>query len=118
MSHGEHERYNRRLFEDFDRRVLGSESAQEAQVRFARALLKEMSETKVGNLVAVTHGTVIALFVCDYNREIASFGLWRRLDCCSFVVLGIPAMEVLHIGDGADPRRPGHAGLRETSRNG
>ncbi len=117
MSPEEHERHNRRLFVEFDRRVLGSESAREARDRFARALLDKVNETEAENLIAISHGTVIALFVSDYNEEVDSFDLWRRLKCGSFVVLRNPSMEVLEIVDPANGlRRIDNPGIRGADR--
>lgn len=99
MSPGEHERYNRRLFAEFDRRVLGRESGREARDRFAGALQAEAKVTEAENLVAISHGTVIALFVSGYNRKVDAFDLWKRLTCCSFVVLENPSMALLDVVD-------------------
>jgi broad specificity phosphatase PhoE len=86
MSPSEHERVNARLFSEFDQRVIGRESAREAQERFAAAMRSELDRTDTGNLIVVTHGTVMSLFVSQHNN-LDPFQLWKRLECTSFIVL-------------------------------
>jgi broad specificity phosphatase PhoE len=82
----EHEALNARIFSEFDQRVVGCESAREAQERFSAAVLGALRETDQDNLVVLAHGTVISLFVSAHNR-VDAYELWRRLQCPSFVVL-------------------------------
>jgi 2,3-bisphosphoglycerate-dependent phosphoglycerate mutase len=80
------ERENAAIFDDPTRRVLGEESGLDALNRFSAAIRAEQDRTVEQNLVVVTHGTVIALFVAAHN-PVNAFELWRDLECCSFVVL-------------------------------
>jgi broad specificity phosphatase PhoE len=80
------ERENASIFYDPTRRVLGEESGLDALNRFSAAIRAEQDRTVEQNLVVVTHGTVIALFVAAHN-PVNAFELWRDLECCSFVVL-------------------------------
>lgn len=98
----EHLRLNARLFTEPYRPVLGSESARVALARFSAALLPEIHARRTGNLVVVTHGTVIALFVAAHNA-VDAFGFWRTLECGELAVLDLPSLELV---PGASPSRP------------
>lgn len=77
----ERQRMNRPLFEQPARAVLGTESADDALARFAAALREEAEGVADGvNLVAVTHGTVMALFAAAHS-SIDPWKLWKRLQC-------------------------------------
>lgn len=98
MPRDEHERYNLRLFAEFDRPVIGAESGHEAQHRFAAAVARTLEEDASTNHVIVAHGTVVALFAAgdDQSQAVA---LWKRLQCPSFVVLDLPSMLVREVVD-------------------
>jgi broad specificity phosphatase PhoE len=93
MDRDEHERHNLRLFSEFDRPVIGAESAREAHERFAAAVARTLDKDASRNHVIVAHGTVIALFAAGEDRAQA-VTLWKRLQCPSFVVLELPSMRV------------------------
>jgi broad specificity phosphatase PhoE len=105
MSASEHERVNAQIFAEFDRRVIGRESAREARDRFAEAVRIEISRTEEDNLIVVTHGTVISLLVGGHN-SVDSFQLWKRLQCPSFVVLEKLSLGLVEVVDGDGQRRP------------
>jgi broad specificity phosphatase PhoE len=86
----EHERVNAAIFRNPSARVLGRESARDALGRFSEAMAAELGRTAARTLVAVTHGTVIALFVAAHN-PVDPFDLWARLACPSYVVLDLPS---------------------------
>jgi broad specificity phosphatase PhoE len=86
QSKADRERENAAIFDDPARPVLGVESGRDALDRFSAAIRAELDRTAEQNLVVITHGTVIALFVAAYN-PINAFEFWRDLDCASFVVL-------------------------------
>jgi len=94
MSAAEHIAYNRPLFERRDEPVVGDESAAQARRRFERAVRSELEVTTAPTVVAITHGTVIALFVAAWN-EVDAFALWHNLDCAGHVVLEVPSMEII-----------------------
>jgi broad specificity phosphatase PhoE len=98
MPRDEHERYNLRLFAEFDRPVIGAESAREAQQRFAAAVARILEKDASRNHVMVAHGTVVALFAAGEDRAQA-VALWKRLQCPSFVVLDVPSMQVREVVD-------------------
>jgi broad specificity phosphatase PhoE len=85
LSREEHERFNAPLFVEYDRAVIGAESARDACTRFHGALAG-IAAHGTANLVVIAHGTVIALFVAQHNPTDA-FELWCSLACASFVVL-------------------------------
>ena len=92
----EYERVNAAIFADFDRQVLGVESARGALGRFSAALRGQLAETDEQTLVVITHGTVISLFAAAHN-ELDAFGLWKRLSCPSLVVMEVPAFGVVEV---------------------
>jgi 2,3-bisphosphoglycerate-dependent phosphoglycerate mutase len=98
MPREEHERFNARLFTAFDEPVIGTESARAALGRFAPAVQDLVEQEPAQNVVVVTHGTVIALFVAAHN-QVDAFQLWQRLPCSACVVLGLPALELLETVD-------------------
>ncbi len=96
MPRAEHERIIAPIFEDLHTRVLGAESGRDALIRFSAAVGTELAQTEAPNLVAITHGTVISLFVAAHN-DIDGFELWKRLACPSFVVLDVPSFSLREI---------------------
>ena len=101
MSPSEHERVNAHIFTDFDRRVMGRESAREARERFAEAVRTELGRAEENNLVVVTHGTVISLLVSEHNN-VDSFQFRKRLQCPSFAVLERPSLGLVEVVDWVD----------------
>jgi broad specificity phosphatase PhoE len=96
MPKAEHERIVAPIFWDLHTRALGAESGRDALTRFSAAVDAELAQTDAPNLVAVTHGTVIWLFVAAHN-DIDGFELWKQLACPSFVVLDVPSFSVREI---------------------
>ena len=90
LSKGDHERANAQIFIDLNQRVLGAESGRDALNRFSAAIAAEMEQTQTQSLVAITHGTVISLFVGAHN-DVDAFSLWKQLVCPSYVVLNLPS---------------------------
>jgi broad specificity phosphatase PhoE len=76
------------LFERTTQRVFGLESADAACARFEQAIGSVLKAFPAGNVAAVTHGTVLSLFVGRCVAGIDAHRLWRRL--------GMPAAVVLH----------------------
>ena len=96
MPKAEHERIVAPIFGNLHRRVFGAESGQDALTRFSAAVATELAQTEAPNLVAITHGTVISLFVAAHN-DIDGFELWKQLACPSFVVLDVPSFSLREI---------------------
>ena len=84
----------RELFARPSELVLGSESADEAHLRFGSALSGVLERNPEGNPVVVSHGTVIALFV-SRATGLDPFDLWTGLRLPSFVALSLPGLSVL-----------------------
>jgi broad specificity phosphatase PhoE len=79
--------HNARLFAEPTSAVVGTESAVHALSRFEVAIHAALSDTsRAENLVVISHGTVIALFVAAHN-SVEAFALWQRLSCPALVVL-------------------------------
>jgi broad specificity phosphatase PhoE len=70
-------------------RVLGRETADEAEARFREAVMRVLAAHPHGNVAVVSHGTVIALLVAKATRQ-SPFRLWRELGLPSFLVLRLP----------------------------
>ena len=88
---------NRRIFEDLTKPAIGQESGNQALTRFGSALRRAMVQLDEDrNLVVVSHGTVISLFVARRN-DLDPFELWKRLECPSYVVLSSPSFKVIEV---------------------
>ncbi len=79
-----------------DALVFGSETADQAHVRFARAISDVIAQYPVRSLAVVAHGTVISLFVAR-SVGLEPFPLWSCLGLPSFVVLSLPAMKLVSV---------------------
>lgn len=86
----------RRLFAEPDRVVFGAESATAARVRFTHALLGVAAGRPEGDLVVVSHGTVITLFVAAATG-VEPYAFWARLGLPSFVVLSLPELAISRV---------------------
>ncbi len=98
MSRAAFESAIQRSFERPDALLLGTETAQQARLRFEGAINHIVERFPGGNLVVVTHGTVIALFVAGCGGG-APYALWRRLGMPSFVILSLPDLEFSRLVD-------------------
>jgi broad specificity phosphatase PhoE len=94
MTRDMHREVNAGIFSHPDRAVIGTESAQAALRRFSAGIGTQLTLSAAENLVAVTHGTVISLFVAAHN-PIDAFIFWSRLECASFVTLEVPSFRML-----------------------
>ena len=79
-------------------RVVGNESAAEAQARFRGAVQSILDEPGQGQGLPaiVTHGTVLTLLVGTAN-DIDRFAFWKALTLTSFVVLSTPGLELVDV---------------------
>ncbi len=74
--------------------VLGEETGQEAQDRFAGAVESIMAAYPQENVAIVTHGTVLSLFASRYTgRAIQPF--WQSLGMPAIIAFLYPEMELL-----------------------
>ena len=76
--------------------IPGTESANQAFGRFARAVDAVVAAYPSGNIAIVTHGTVMALFVAR-AAGVEPFSFWRRLGLPSFAILSIPEFRLLDV---------------------
>jgi broad specificity phosphatase PhoE len=76
--------------------VLGCETAQQASERFAKTVAEVTSRYAEQNMVILTHGTVLSLFV-SRATGMEQFALWNRLGLPSFVVLRFPQLELVSV---------------------
>ncbi len=74
--------------------VFGQETAHQARERFTQAVFDVLAQHDKGNIVIVAHGTVITLFVAQFNA-IDPFAFWKQLALPSFVVLEIPGFRLI-----------------------
>lgn len=81
------------FFDRPDARVIGKESAHEAQRRFAQAVAVAL-EPHPEDVVLVAHGTVNTLFVSAHN-PVAPFELWQAWPLGGFAVLSRPDFGLL-----------------------
>ncbi len=86
------------FFQKPTERVLGRETAEEALDRFSRGVEAVLARHTQGNVVIVTHGTVLALLL-EARCNVRPFGLWRQLGQPGFVVVSIPEFELLETVD-------------------
>ncbi len=94
-SHREFEAAVESFFVEPDRLVFGSETAHEALARFSGAIERIVAVGQA-DIVVVTHGTVMALYVAKV-AGVEPMDFWRRLRLPSFVVLTLPEMRVSEI---------------------
>jgi broad specificity phosphatase PhoE len=86
------------LFEQPDQVVFGSESATDALTRFATAVDRAIAEDASGggDVVVVSHGTVISLFVAT-RSDVDGENLWATLGLPSYVSLELPNHRIVEI---------------------
>lgn len=75
-----------RLFDHPDELVFGEETANEALDRYAAAIEAVMAETS-GNVIVVSHGTVMALFMGRLQPGLDVRAFWRNLVMPDLVVV-------------------------------
>jgi len=86
LSRAEFEMSVRQFFINPDRLVFGSETANEAHLRFSQAVHSILNIHQSKTTVVVSHGTVISLFVSRLTG-ISDLLLWNELGLPGFVVL-------------------------------
>jgi len=91
-----------RFFAEPDRRIIGTETADEAHARFASAVADVCARHPHGNIIIVAHGTVITLFVARHARQ-EPLPFWKRLGLPSFVALSLPDHILLTVVDRVEP---------------
>jgi broad specificity phosphatase PhoE len=85
-----------RLLEDPVSLVFGNETGDQAHQRYASAIARVLERFPAGNLVVVSHGTVMSLYVsCAAGIQPVPF--WKRLDLPAFAVLSLPDLELIEV---------------------
>ena len=82
-----------RFFDNPDRLVLGSETAEQARDRMSAAIDSVVDAGHTDTIV-VTHGTVMTLYVASVE-DADPMRFWRRLGLPSYLVLGLPGNHIL-----------------------
>ena len=93
------EEFQAKVAELFDKPhlpVFGRETADQAHHRFAQAVQNLLKRHHESNIVVVTHGTVLTLFV---SRAVGlePLPLWRSLGLPALVVLSLPELDLLSV---------------------
>lgn len=86
----------RDLFAQPDAVVFGSESASAALKRFATAVDHVIAEDASGDVIVVSHGTVISLFVAK-RADVDPTNLWTTLGLPSYISLELPSHRIIEI---------------------
>lgn len=86
LSYSAFQRAMRRLFERPAELVFGEETAEAASTRFSMAIDRLLTEHQDRNVLVVTHGTVISLYLGRYAGT-DPYAWWEKLGLPSFVVV-------------------------------
>ena len=78
----------REFFQKPGELVFGSETADQAHVRFYQALHGILDEYRNRTVVVVTHGTVMSLFVSRLTGS-SDFELWNRMGLPSYIAIDL-----------------------------
>lgn len=74
--------------------VLGRETGRQALRRFEAAVDALLDLAPGGNLIIVSHGTVIALWIAQYC-QLDGYGVWRQMGLPSYVTLDWPSCDLV-----------------------
>jgi broad specificity phosphatase PhoE len=78
-----------RFFAQPEKLVFGQETADQVCTRFSQAIHSLLEQYPDKNLVIITHGTVISLFLSRFCG-VEPFSFWKRLGLPDFVVISMP----------------------------
>jgi broad specificity phosphatase PhoE len=96
-----HRELNRPIFLEPTRAILGFEPANAALERFEHSIQAEIERVPEDNIVVVSHGTVISLFVGRYNA-LDSFVFWCGFQCGQHVALHMYSFRLVESRQGSD----------------
>lgn len=91
------EAFRRRVTEIFQqpaRSLYRSEPAEVAKKRYVEAVQAVARRQKDGNLIIVSHGTVMSLFVAAFNM-LSAEAFWKAMGLPAYVVLGLPDFHLI-----------------------
>ena len=80
------------LFSKPDQLVLGAETADQARRRFTAAVMRLLTR-HAGDVIVVSHGTVITLFVAEV-AGVEPFAFWKRQEMPFAVTLTLPELRL------------------------
>jgi len=92
LSREQFEQNIRDLFARPTQLVFGAETADQARRRFTMALMRVVSRT-TGDVMVVTHGTVMTLFVAEATG-LEPFAFWKRQQMPFAVTLTLPELQL------------------------
>ena len=75
--------------------VFGRETAVQAAARFTQAVNYEIEAYPQENIAIVSHGTVMALFICQYNRQLNPMQFWQSLTLPCAFILSLPDKQLI-----------------------
>ncbi|MEH1963937.1 MAG: histidine phosphatase family protein [Nostoc sp.] len=79
-----------------DELVMGLETATQAYQRFQQAVENIIAKTPNGDVIIVTHGTVMTLFIAAFTGKEA-FQFWQQIEHPMGIVLPLPDLKSLEI---------------------
>jgi broad specificity phosphatase PhoE len=85
-----------RLFEQPDRLVFGSETANQAHSRFSAAVADVMAWYPTSQPAIVSHGTFMTLFIARATG-LDPLPFWRSLGLPAFAILSLPELRLLEV---------------------
>jgi broad specificity phosphatase PhoE len=85
----------RRMFARPHDLVFGAETAEQARRRFTHALMRLIAGSS-RDVIVVSHGTVITLFVAE-AAGVEPFAFWRSLQMPCAVTLAIPELTIVQV---------------------
>ncbi len=78
-----------KLFRHPHQHIFGGETASQALARYTNAIHRVVTAHPEQNILLVSHGTVMSLFVAQYN-PLDGYEFWRKLNTPDWVVLALP----------------------------
>lgn len=85
-----------RFFEQPDKLVFGSETADQAHARFSTALADTVARHPASRPAIVSHGTVLTLFIARVT-DLDPLPFWKSLGLPAFAVLSLPKLGLLRV---------------------
>lgn len=95
-SHADFQAAVAHFFAHPDELVLGEETANQAQTRFAQSVDGVVARHPKTNVAIATHGTVMSLYIAHATGW-QPFPIWQRLGMPAFVVLSLPERKLISI---------------------
>lgn len=95
-SNQEFQKKVRKVFEQPDELIFGSETANQALARFRTSVDSIISSSNAETFLIIAHGTVISLFASWLTGK-NGYSIWQELGLPSFVVLDMQSKIILNI---------------------